>query len=53
MPPEQRRLYVRGLLCWRCNTTFVGRGITVERSRAVTVYLEQFETRRPESLPRE
>lgn len=42
MPPEKRKLYVRGLLCWRCNTTFVGRGITVERSRGVTSYLENY-----------
>lgn len=47
MPPEQRKLYVRGLLCFRCNTTFVGRGITVERSMATTNYLIQFEQVRP------
>lgn len=47
MPPEQRARYVRGLLCWRCNTTFVGRGITAERSRNVTSYLEAFDARRP------
>jgi len=47
MPPDQRKLWVRGLLCWRCNTTFVGRGVTVERSQAVTMYLETFESRRP------
>ena len=42
MPPEQRKKFVRGLLCWRCNTTFVGRAITVERSKAVTEYLENY-----------
>lgn len=47
LPPEKRKLYVRGLLCWRCNTTFVGRGITVERSRCVTTYLEAFELVKP------
>lgn len=51
MPPEQRKLYVRGLLCFRCNTTFVGRGVTVERSRRVTLYLEAFEARRPPPPP--
>ena len=51
MPPEQRKLYVRGLLCFRCNTTFVGRGVTVERSRRVTLYLEAYETRRPPDPP--
>lgn len=47
MPPEQRKLYVRGLLCFRCNTTFVGRGITVERSEGVTTYLKNYQARRP------
>jgi len=47
MVSAQRKLFVRGLLCWRCNTTFVGRGITVDRSRNVTAYLEEFESRRP------
>lgn len=45
MPPEQRVLFVRGLLCWRCNTTFVGRGITVERSQNVTSYLVNYQQR--------
>jgi hypothetical protein len=39
MPPGQRALYVRGLLCWFCNHYFCGRGITVAKSRAVTAYL--------------
>ena len=47
MPPEERKRYVRGLLCFRCNTTFVGRGVTIDRSRNVTAYLEAYEVRRP------
>ena len=43
MPPAERRKFVRGLLCFRCNTSFVGRGVTVERSRRVVEYLERFE----------
>ena len=42
MTPERRRQYIRGLLCFRCNTTYVGRSITAERSRRVTEYLERF-----------
>jgi hypothetical protein len=45
LPPEERAKWVRGLLCWRCNTTFVGRGVTIERSRSVTDYLVAFEDR--------
>lgn len=49
MPPERRKLFVRGLLCFRCNTTYVGRSITVERSRRVTQYLEAYEARKPQN----
>jgi hypothetical protein len=47
LPPEKRKLYVRGLLCWRCNTTFVGRGITIERATNVAAYLQRYQQRRP------
>lgn len=45
MPPDQRKRYVRGLLCFRCNTTFVGRGVTVERARGVVAYLQRYQAR--------
>ena len=45
MPPDRRRLYVRGLLCWYCNHAYVGRGITVRKARNVVDYLEAFEER--------
>lgn len=47
MPPEQRKLYVRGLLCWTCNHYYLARGITVERSQRVTLYLQEYVVRRP------
>lgn len=50
MPPEKRKIYVRGLLCWTCNATFLGRGITIERSRNVTRYLEEYELRKIQLL---
>jgi hypothetical protein len=43
MPPEQRKLYVRGILCWTCNRLIVGRGVTLKRLKAATLYLETFE----------
>lgn len=48
MPPEKRKLYVRGLTDWWCNKTFLGRGITIERAKNVVKYLERFEKRKPE-----
>jgi len=52
-PPEERRLAVRGLLCFRCNTTYVGRSITVERSENVTKYLKRFEAGEVSLVPTE
>lgn len=46
MAPEHRKLFVRGLLCFRCNTTFVGRGVTIERSEQVVRYLKLYAARR-------
>jgi hypothetical protein len=46
MPPEKRKLYVRGLLCFRCNTSFVGRGITISRAENVARYLKEYEERK-------
>lgn len=45
MPPDQRKLYVRGLLCWVCNHYYLGRGISIEKSRNVTTYLESYAAR--------
>jgi hypothetical protein len=47
MPPEQRKLFVRGLLCWTCNHYYLARGITVRRSERVTLYLQEYGARRP------
>lgn len=47
MPPEKRRQYVRGLTCWFCNATYLGRSITALKAVAVYHYLVAFEERRP------
>jgi hypothetical protein len=47
MPPDQRKLYVRGLLCWVCNHYYLGRGITIPKAANVVRYLELYETRKP------
>jgi hypothetical protein len=46
MPPEQRKLYVRGLLCWVCNHYYLGKGINIKKSINVTKYLEQYESKK-------
>jgi hypothetical protein len=45
LPPEKRKLHIRGLLCWFCNHSYVGRAITVRKSKNVTAYLEAHEKR--------
>lgn len=44
-PPTERKKYVRGLLCFRCNTLYVGRAITLARAKNVVKYLEEYEER--------
>lgn len=51
LPPHQRKLFVRGLLCFRCNTTFVGRGVTIQRAERVAAYLRIYASRRPAEVP--
>lgn len=47
MPPGQRKLYVRGLLCWVCNHFYVGKGITIDKAKNVVLYLSEYEGRGP------
>lgn len=42
MPPEKRRLYVRGVCCWYDNRYFLSKGITPEKARNMIEYLTRF-----------
>ena len=46
MPPEQRRRYVRGILCRHCNWKVVHSRLTAEQARRIATYLEAYEARR-------
>lgn len=46
LPPEQRKLYVRGLLCVRDNWRFLPTGLTGEIAGRIHTYLSQYEGRR-------
>jgi len=46
MAPEQRRRYVRGLLCYMCNTKRLSRGATVDNLLGAADYLRDYETRK-------
>lgn len=45
MPPDERKRHVRGLLCFWCNSAYVGRAITLEKARNVALFLEQHRDR--------
>lgn len=46
MPAEKRKLFVRGLLCWVCNSYYAARGITVAKAARLTEYLKLYEQRK-------
>ena len=50
MPPEKRKLYVRGLLCFTCNHYRLARGATPENLRGAADYLAAFLARLAASL---
>ena len=45
MEPEDRKRYVRGLLCWFCNSVMVRKGATPEKLRRAAEYLEKYFSR--------
>ncbi len=47
MPADQRKLYVRGLLCSYCNQRRVGKGVTKQTAYNTYKYLQAYEKRRP------
>ncbi len=47
MPPEKRKLYVRGLLCAYCNLRLLRKGWTLEKLERAVDYVKQYEARKP------
>jgi hypothetical protein len=45
MPADRRRLYVRGLLCIRCNWRFLPVGLTGAIAGRIATYLAAYEAR--------
>ena len=46
MPPEQRKQYVRGLLCWTCNSFTLAKGAKPAHLRMAADYLESYQQRK-------
>lgn len=46
LPPEEKRKYIRGLLCFQCNRIMVQKSNTTLKLRAALKYLIQYELRK-------
>ena len=46
LPPEEKRRYVRGIVCFTCNWIMLSRGVTVSKARGLLRYLEDYERRK-------
>lgn len=44
MPPEKRKRYVRGVVCWWCNHAYLGRSITATKAHNAYEFLARYET---------
>lgn len=51
MKAEERKLFVRGLLCMFCNYRLLGRGMTIEKASKIVEYLQGYSKRRPAEIP--
>ena len=45
MPPEEKKKYVRGLLCFICNHYYCGRGINLAKANGLFCYLKDYKER--------
>jgi hypothetical protein len=45
MPPEKRKLYVRGIVCWFCNRYYMSKAINPSKAENIKAYLEAFNKR--------
>jgi hypothetical protein len=45
LPPDERRKYVRGALCYVCNNRIMTKGITIEKLKNAIEYLDDYKFR--------
>jgi len=45
LPPEKRKLYVRGILCYFCNRFYMAKAMTKEKAQNIIIYLEEYAIR--------
>lgn len=49
MTPAEKREYVRGVVCWKCNSILLRRGVTPDNLRGAARYLDRYARRRMKS----
>ena len=42
MLPEERKRFVRGIVCQWCNRSYLSKGINLTKARNMVIYLEKF-----------
>jgi hypothetical protein len=42
LPPEEKKIYVRGLLCFRCNKVFMMKGMTRFLAERIVKYFDNY-----------
>lgn len=50
MSPEERKMYVRGIVCYQCNFVYLRRGADSDRLRAGAIYLDRYAQRLAKDL---
>jgi len=45
MPPEKRKIYVRGLVCFFCNRYYLAKAINQDKARNIVRYLDNYALR--------
>ena len=50
LSPEKKRAYIRAILCWWCNKSYMGKGITLEKAQNMITLLKEYEERKSKLL---
>jgi DNA-directed RNA polymerase subunit RPC12/RpoP len=50
LPPEQRKTYVRGLVCNYCNYRLLFNGMNLDKARNLVKYLEDYAIRQKRAI---
>ncbi len=50
MSPEEKKKYVRGIVCGWCNRSYLAKGMTIKKAKLMSAYLEKHEKRKTEKI---